>query len=125
MQRAKSFISKNPGKFIILTGIRIRDFWLGAFWRGNNNYGFRTIRHLIFILLAVTAVLGIPRTLAKKPDVLLLPIGYLLFLPLVYYMVHSIAIDRYRAPIIPIIIILASCKIITVFKGIKEKLEVS
>lgn len=109
---ATKFIGENPMKFLRLTGWRAYVFWFSDLagkseWAGNLALGislswFKKACHLVplpFMLL------GIVVAIRRKLD--LVPIlGFFALFPAVYYVTH--VTERYRFPIEPFIVILAS-----------------
>lgn len=106
---AMSFIKENPEKFVDLTVARFRNFWVGDLrapkeYKGNIKMPFSvsTLKDLSLLIPLPFMVFGILRAVQRKTPVLL-PLSYLLFFPMVYYIVHTHS-HRYRHPIEPVII---------------------
>jgi len=105
MEKATDYIFKHPEKFAELTMIRIFDFWSGSI--SNFKTPFHRAKISTFICLMVLSIFGIAMFI-RNPNVHLM-IACLLLLPAVYYVTHTISIDRYRLPVIPSLTVLAAC----------------
>lgn len=115
MKRAVRYIYSNPYKFVQLMGIRIKQFWLQ-----DGKDRINEIRNIPFVVLVMITLLGVALLRARWRDILL-PMSFLVFIPIIYYLTHVVAVDRYRAPIIPSIVILASITMVTVFKRLLKR----
>lgn len=110
-REASEFISENPLKFIDMTFNRIITFWFG-FLRDNNDWtgnlkislSISNFKKLTYFLPVPFMLLGIFLALKKKIDIFPL-IGYLLLVPLVYYITN--VTNRYRFPVEPVVFLFA------------------
>ncbi len=127
-EKALDFIRENPGKFSKLTLKRIYHFWFGGLlekneWTGNLKISFSVswLKKLLYVLPFPFMVAGILFAAKRKREIWL-PIGYMLFLPAVYYITH--VSERYRYPLEPVILIFASygfCSLILWLKNSKRR----
>jgi hypothetical protein len=112
MDEALAFIEESPGKFTRLTAKRVYHFWLSDLrarsdWSGNLTVEvslswMKKASHLVPILFII---LGVAVAVKNGRDIGPL-IGTLALFPSVYYITH--VTERYRFPIEPILVILAS-----------------
>jgi 4-amino-4-deoxy-L-arabinose transferase-like glycosyltransferase len=106
---ALQFIRNNPDKFFYMTLTRVSQFWLGTIneWKGNLRLGFSVsaIKRFCHLLPLPFMVAGAIFALRNRLTVF--PIfAFLLLIPVVYYVTH--VAERYRFPIEPTILVLAS-----------------
>lgn len=104
MDAAQHYILSNPTNFVELTLIRVADYWTG--YIGNFEQPFHRLKIVFFLTLLALSLLGAARSI-KNPTVQLMLLC-LLFIPAVYYVTHTISLDRYRAPILPALTLLAA-----------------
>ena len=105
LQKAVVFIIENPGTFITLSYYRLRLFLVG----------WNKIHTIIAFLAIIGAVISFRNR--KMLPFIMMALGYILTFSLIGAWFY-----RYRYPIEPILILLASGLIISVFRLIKEKL---
>ena len=107
LQQALSFIRSNPGKFLQLCLVKFKQMWLG--WSENPNFRpvIWYIQKLHFLVPIPFLILGL--FVALKRGANGIPLGaFIVILPAIYYLVHTIDLARYRHPLIPVIIVTAS-----------------
>ena len=112
MDEALAFIVDSPGKFALLTANRVYHFWLSDLkarseWSGNLTVSvslswMKKASHLVPILFII---LGLAVAVKKRRDIGPL-IGTMVLFPAVYYVTNIT--ERYRFPIEPFLVILAS-----------------
>jgi 4-amino-4-deoxy-L-arabinose transferase-like glycosyltransferase len=118
---ATTFIRESPGKFLQLTLRRIEFYWLAD--PGSRNqwhdglHGLPWIRRLCRYLLPLAfavlgAVLALKRRLPVWPMLALLAL-----LPSIYYVTH--VSERYRIPVEPVIVVLASYGLCEVVRTVR------
>ena len=107
-----AFVREHPSKFLRLVLARVYEFWLGDLGRSDDFAGsLKTaisvsgVKKLCYVLPLPFMVAGILVALRRKLWISPL-VAFLLLLPLAYYITH--VTQRYRYPIEPIILILAS-----------------
>lgn len=112
LDKALTFIRENPEKYLTLTRRRISAFWLGYWdrkdeWRGNLRFLFSVsgFKKLFLISPLPFMLLGIVSGLKRDVRNISVPLAYIFFLPITYYLTHSAA--RFRFPIEPMILVLA------------------
>ena len=126
LEEAWRFISANPWAFLRLTLSRIQGFWLGELtrnneWTGNMKVAFSVtgLKHLCYVLPFPFMIVGM--VLSFKRGIEIWPlIAFLFLIPLVYYLTHIS--QRYRYPIEPIILILASYGLYSLLQLVKGQI---
>ena len=111
LDETKTFVKENPQKFFRLIAHRFYSFWIGNWgnkneWKGNlrTSLSLSGLKNIFLALPLPFMIIGIALAIKKKIDISL-PLIYLTFIPIVYYITHVSA--RYRYPIEPIILLLA------------------
>ena len=125
MSEALAFIRDNPSKFLRLTLHRAYVFWLSDLgtrneWAGNLDLTIsltwmRVACHVLplpFLLIGLVAA-------AREHRQVLPFLGFFLFFPLVYYVTH--VSERYRFPVEPLIVILASYGFLQLVAWLKSR----
>jgi 4-amino-4-deoxy-L-arabinose transferase-like glycosyltransferase len=108
---AMIFIRENPDKFLRLTLKRMSQFWISDLrtkndWAGNLKISFSIseLKKLFHILPIPFFVAGIILSFKNKISIAPL-IGFIVFIPIVYYLTHIS--ERYRYPVEPIVVVFA------------------
>ena len=117
------FIRENPSKFLRLTLKRIQDFWLSEFDLGTVNpakifLSVSGVKKLCYMLPILFMLIGIFFAARQKREIALL-VAFILLLPVTYYTTH--VIQRYRYPMEPIMLVLASYGFCGVIWKLKNK----
>ncbi len=109
---ALEFIRKNPFTFIRLTLRRVAAFW--GFYNPYSPSRYNVLRGLAYGCVALAALVGLALARHRKRETTLL-LSLFLGYPLVYYVTH-VSFYRYRFPVEPFLILLASLAVLTVFE---------
>ena len=103
-QEFANFVRHDPAKFAKLCIIRAVYYWSGV-PKTAKFPGQAELKNALFLLSSILTFLGLVLTLRKRKRGAFLFTSLLLFYPVVYYLAFPNA--RYRAPIEPVMIILA------------------
>lgn len=129
MAEALDFIRYNPGKFALLSLRRVYLFWLSDLavkndWVGNLDLSLSLswMRKACHLLPLPFLALGLVLAVRRKMDILPLA-GAMMLFPLVYYATH--VSERYRFPIEPLILVVASYGVLALIERLGLKVKAS
>jgi hypothetical protein len=120
---ALAWVKSDPAGFVELTGKRVWQYWMG----GKPVYGKNTppwkSPNLIYPALSVLAWMGVLQAWRRRPDIGIPAFGVMFFYPSVYYLTY--ANPRYRHPLEPLMILLATYFLCEVRGRSSEKEQLS
>ena len=110
---ARGWIADHPGRFVTLTLSRIHRFWRSPFltdwerlplgrFRGPARVGYDVARDVVLVLAGIGILAA-----TRRRGGWWLPVAFLLLFPLSYYATHA-GISRYRYPVVPLLLLMAS-----------------